>query len=97
SFTIEMRSAETLACPNRSTMCDSTPHVIGLIDPSGGGGENAELIFSSCDTNDVGSFGIQFPITIRPPGFVTRTISQATSNGFGANMAPKIVSVRSND
>ena len=43
----------------------------------------------------VGSFGIQFPITIRPPGFVTRTISLATSNGLGANIAPKMLTTRS--
>jgi hypothetical protein len=48
--------------------------------PSGVGGEYAALIFKICATN-VGSFGIQFPITIRPPGRVTRTISLATSNG----------------
>ncbi len=29
-------------------------------------------------------------MTIRPPGRVTRTISLATSTGFGANIAPKI-------
>ena len=29
---------------------------------------NAELTFRSCDTN-VGSLGIQLPITMRPPGF----------------------------
>jgi len=39
----------------------STPHVMGLTKPSGGGGVNAELIFSTCDTN-VGSFGIQLPL-----------------------------------
>ena len=58
---------------------------------------NDELIFSNCDTNDVGSFGIQFPITTRPPGFVTRTISLATSKGLGANMAPNTETVKSND
>ena len=72
----------------------SIPHVIGLIRPSGGGGEYEALIFRICATN-VGSFGIQFPITIRPPGRVTRTISLATSNGFGANMAPKMLTTRS--
>src|ERR1700687_3626114 len=50
---------------------------------------NDELILSSCDTKEVGSFGTQLPITIRPPGFVTRTISLATSKGLGANMAAK--------
>ena len=31
---------------------------------------------------------------IRPPGLVTRTISLATSNGFGANMKkPEVSSV----
>ena len=74
----------------------STPHVMGLTKPSGGGGVNAELIFSNCDTN-VGSFGIQLPITMRPPGFVTRTISLATSKGLGANMAPNTEMVRSNE
>ena len=62
--------------------------------PSGGGGEYEELIFKICATN-VGSFGIQFPIMILPPGRVTRTISLATSNGFGANMAPKMLTTRS--
>ena len=36
-------------------------------EPSGGGGEYEELIFKICATN-VGSLGIQFPITVRPPG-----------------------------
>ena len=35
-------------------------------------------------------------MTIRPPGRVTRTISLATSKGFGANMAPKMLTTRSN-
>ena len=35
-------------------------------------------------------------MTIRPPGRVTRTISLATSNGFGVNMAPKMLTTRSN-
>ncbi len=43
---------------------------------------NAELIFSNCDTN-VGSLGIQLPITMRPPGFVTRTISLGDIEGLG--------------
>src|SRR5947207_15678913 len=75
----------------------STPQVIGLTKPSGGGGVNDELIFRSCETKDVGSFGIQLPITIRPPGFVTRTSSRATSKGLGANIAPKIERVRSKE
>jgi hypothetical protein len=33
-------------------------------------------------------------MTMRPPGFVTRTISFATSNGLGANIAPKLLQVR---
>jgi len=70
--------------------------VMGLMKPSGGGGEYAELIFKICATK-VGSFGIQFPITIRPPGRVTRTISFATSKGFGANIAPKMLTTMSND
>ena len=50
---------------------------IGLTKPSGGGGVNDELIFSNCDTNEVGSFGIQLTITIRAPDLVTRTSSLA--------------------
>src|SRR4051812_21555313 len=34
-------------------------------------------------------------MTIRPPGRVTRTISFATSNGLGANIAPKMLTTRS--
>ena len=34
-------------------------------------------------------------MTIRPPGRVTRTISLATSNGLGANIAPKMLTTRS--
>src|SRR5471030_1974073 len=97
SFTIDIFSAGTPAWPNRSTMCDSTPHVMGLTKPSGGGGVKAELIFSSSDTKEVGSFGIQLPITMRPPDLVTRTISLATSKGLGANIAPKHERVRSNE
>jgi hypothetical protein len=44
----------------------STPHVIGLMKPSGGGGEYEELILRIWATH-VGSFGIQFPMMIRPP------------------------------
>src|SRR6185312_7226921 len=73
----------------------STPQVMGLTKPSGGGGVNAELTFSNCDTN-VGSFGIQLPITTRPPGLVTRTISLATSKGLGENIAPNTEMVKSN-
>src|SRR6476620_3726312 len=87
----------TPAWLNRSRMCDSIPHVMGLTKPSGGGGVNDELIFSNCETKEVGSFGIQLPITMRPFGFVTRTISLATSKGLGANMAPNTVSVRSKE
>ena len=36
---------------NRSITLLSIPHVIGLIKPSGGGGEYAELIFKICATN----------------------------------------------
>jgi hypothetical protein len=39
--------------------------------------------------------GIQLPITIRPPGRVTRTISLATSTGLAANIAPKMLTTRS--
>src|SRR3989344_5621896 len=97
SLTMEIFSLDTPAWPKRSMMWVSTPHVIGLIKPSGGGGINDELIFNSCDTNEVGSFGIQLPITIRPPGFVTLTISLATSKGLGANMAPNTDKVKSNE
>src|SRR3989338_4996963 len=97
SLTMEIFSLGTPAWPKRSIMLASTPHIIGLMNPSGGGGKKDELIFSNCETNDVGSFGIQLPITIRPPGFVTRTISLATSNGLGANMAPNIERVKSNE
>src|SRR4029453_2771110 len=84
---MEMLSLGTPAWPKRSMMLLSTPHVMGLMKPSGGGGVNNELIFSNCDTN-VGSFGIQLPITMRPPGFVTGTISLGTSKGLGANIEP---------
>src|SRR5437588_9146954 len=94
---MDILSLDTPAWPKRSMICVSTPHVIGLMKPSGGGGMNDELIFSSCDTNEVGSFGIQLPITMRPPDFVTRTISLATSKGLGANMAPNTETVRSNE
>src|ERR1700704_5687204 len=93
---MEIFSLGTPAWPNRSTTLLSTPHVMGLMKPSGGGGVKAELIFSTCDTN-VGSFGIQLPMTMRPPDFVTRTISLATSNGLGANMAPNTENLRSNE
>src|SRR5260221_8718811 len=69
---------------------------MGLTKPSGGGGEYPALIFRICATR-VGSFGIQFPMTIRPPGRVTRTISLATSNGFDANIAPKMLTTRSKE
>src|SRR5438477_12717202 len=82
------------AWTNRSMAFASTPQVIGLMNPSGGGGMNEVLILSNCETN-VGSFGIQLPMTIRPPGFVTRTISFATSKGFGANIAPKMLTTKS--
>src|SRR3989338_11374331 len=97
SLTMEIFSLDTPAWPKRSMMWVSAPHVIGLTKPSGGGGINDELIFNSCDTNEVVSFGIQLHITIRPPGFVTRTISLATSNGLGANMAPNTERVKSNE
>ena len=86
----------TPAAAKRSTTFASTPQVIGLTKPSGGGGEYAALIFRICATS-VGSSGIQLPMTIRPPGRVTRTISLATSNGFGANIAPKMLTTRSNE
>src|SRR3989338_3276144 len=97
SLTMEIFSLGTPAWPKRSMMWVSTPHVIGLTKPSGGGGINDELIFNSCDTNEVVSFGIQLHITIRPPGLVTRTISFATSKGLGANIAPNTERVRSNE
>src|SRR5262245_30974999 len=36
-------------------------------------------------------------MTILPPGLVTRTISLATSKGLGANIAPKMLTTRSNE
>lgn len=47
-----------------------------------------ELIFDISATN-LGSFGIQFPITIPPPA--TRTTSLATSDGFAASVTPEIL------
>ena len=95
SLTNEILSFGIPAPPNRSITLLSTPQVIGLMKPSGGGGgEYAELIFRICATN-VGSLGIQFPMMIRPPGRVTRTISLATSKGLGANIAPKMLTTRS--
>src|SRR6266404_5679677 len=85
---MDILSVETPAWTNRSMAFASTPQVTGLMNPSGGGGMNEVLILSNCETK-VGSPGIQLPMTMRPPGFVTRTISLATSKGFGANMAPK--------
>src|SRR5580765_7291145 len=96
SLAAEIFSGATPAWPKRSITLASTPQVTGLMKPSGGGGRNDALIFRSCETN-VGSPAIQLPITIRPPGFVTRTISLATSKGLGANIAPKTVRVRSNE
>src|SRR5215471_21516652 len=93
---MEMFSLGTPAWPKRSMIWLSTPQVIGLMKPSGGGGVNAELILSNWDTN-VGSLGIQLPITMWPPGFVTRTISLAASNGLGANIAPNTERVKSNE
>ena len=63
--------------------------------PSGGGGEVELLAARICATR-VGSFGIQFPITSCPAARVTRTISLATSTGLGANMAPNMLTTRSN-
>src|ERR1700719_4375686 len=97
SLVMEIFSRGTPAWPKRSMMWLSTPHVIGLMNPSGGGGMNDDPIFKSCDTKEVGSLGIQLPITMRPPGLVTRTISLATSKGLGANMAPNTETVRSNE
>src|SRR4051794_27847048 len=91
-----MCAVGTPAAVNRSTTCSSTPQVTGLTKPSGGGGEYDALIFRIWATS-VGSPGIQLPMTIRPPGFVTRTISAATANGSGANIAPKMVTTRSNE
>ena len=87
-------AAGTPAAAKRSATVASTPQVIGLTKPSGGGGVNDELIFRICATS-VGSLGIQLPMMMRPPGRVTRTISFATSNGLGANIAPKMLTSRS--
>ena len=78
-------------------MCDSTPQVMGLMKPSGGGGVNAELILNNCDTNDVGSFGN--PVAHHDPaaGFGDSDHFPGDIVGFGANMAPNTESVRSND
>src|SRR5215469_15002861 len=94
SFAVEIFSGATPARPKRSTTFASTPQLTGLKEPSGGGGRNDALIFRSCETK-VGSPAIQLPITMRPPGLVTRTISLATSKGLAANMAPKNETVRS--
>src|SRR5262245_55263219 len=96
SLTAEVLSLGTPAWPNRSTTLASTPQVTGLIKPSGGGGRNDALILRSCETK-VGSPAIQLPMTMRPPGLVTRTISFATSQGRGANIAPNSETVRSKD
>ena len=45
-----MFSAGIPAAPNRSTTFSSIPHVIGLMKPSGGGGEYAVPIRSSWAT-----------------------------------------------
>jgi hypothetical protein len=78
----------------RAVTSPSTPHVIGLTKSGGGGGEYVALILRICATS-VGSPGIQLPITMRPPGRVTRAISFATSTGGGANIAPKMLTTRS--
>src|SRR5262245_30984845 len=95
-LTAEIFSGGIPARPKRSMTFASTPHVTGLTKPSGGGGKNDALNFSSCETK-VGSPAIQLPITMRPPRLVTRTISFATSNGRGANIAPNMVTVRSKE
>ena len=79
-----MFSFGTPACVKRSTdMAVHSPRVFGTDESLGLlGREGAALIFYSiCETNEVGSLGIQLPITMRPPGLVTRTISLATSKG----------------
>ncbi|MNV09924.1 hypothetical protein D3C71_1004330 [compost metagenome] len=91
-----MASEATPAAPKRSMMFGVEPQPIGLTKPSGGGGAYDELIFRICATS-VGSFGIQLPMRMRPPGRVTRTISRATSKGLGANMAPNMLMTRSKD
>ena len=48
---------------------------ISLYGVSAGGGN----VIDGAGATSVGSFGIQFPITIRPPGRVTRTISLTRS------------------
>src|SRR5262245_8618768 len=96
SLAVEIFSLGTPAWPKRSITLASTPQVTGLMKPSGGGGRNDPLIFRSCETK-VGSPAIQLPMTMRPPGLVTRAISFATSKGRGANIAPNIERVRSNE
>jgi hypothetical protein len=40
--------------------------------------------------------GVQLAKATRPPGFVTRTNSAATTSGRGANMTPNMLTTRSN-
>ena len=51
SLTNDIFSFGIPAPANRSITSFSIPHVIGLMKPSGGGGEYAELIFKICATN----------------------------------------------
>jgi hypothetical protein len=43
----------------------------------------------------LGSPGVELPIAIRPPVFVTRIISRATLKGRGADTAPNMLTTRS--
>ena len=71
-----------------------TPHVTRLMNPSGGWGLQDALDFQNPSQLNVYALGIEFPLTILPPGRVTCIISSATSNGLGANMAPKMLMTR---
>src|SRR6266700_280079 len=64
---MDILSLDTPAWTNRSMTFASTPQVMGLMKPSGGGGMNEVLILSNCETK-VGSPGIQFPMTMRRAG-----------------------------
>src|SRR5438105_125944 len=61
--------------------------------PGGGG----TYFVASLNCTPAKPVGVQFPITMRPPDFVTRLSSEATRSGRGANMAPKIEITRSKE
>ena len=71
----------------------SSPQVIGLTKPSGGGGVYAELILRSARRASDRPGSSCPSRSVRPAG--SRAPSRATSNGFGANIAPKTLTTRS--